>query len=326
MQVLHPLQRIQGQRNVGLWILLVAVWSLWYVNVGTHLILPTADYDYSEMTRPLAMNQTIISSRPKSSIRTWNTMDTDLENCTNTTVRVASSTFVPIFVITRDRLSSLQTAIQSYQRTLTSPYEIIILDHNSTYPPMVNYLHELQTKQGITVHPLQSEWWRRAKKEADDFIQNYLERHPSIEFYVFTDPDIAFLRTSPDILLFLAGLLKSCPDVDAVGPHLQISDLPAHYQRKFRSTYTAFEWESRFWTTVPNMATWNGLGYHISRQAIDTTFAMRRRNEHIRPLSGRTLRSYAPFAAVHVDWYHDSQNLPADKVWYMRRQQGAGNW
>eukprot|EP00571_Detonula_confervacea_P016822 CAMPEP_0172300408 /NCGR_PEP_ID=MMETSP1058-20130122/2511_1 /TAXON_ID=83371 /ORGANISM="Detonula confervacea, Strain CCMP 353" /LENGTH=65 /DNA_ID=CAMNT_0013010179 /DNA_START=23 /DNA_END=217 /DNA_ORIENTATION=+ len=59
---------------------------------------------------------------------------------------------------------------------------------------------------------------------------------------------------------------------------------------------------------------------------IDTTFAMRRRDESFKRLSGPSLRAYAPYAAVHVDWYDDSENLPEDKVFYKNRQSGVNNW
>ena len=47
-----------------------------------------------------------------------------------------------------------------------------------------------------------------------------------------------------------------------------------------------------------------------------------------RRLTRPSLRAYAPYAAVHVDWYYDSDsdNLPADKVYYMQQQSGVDNW
>jgi hypothetical protein len=70
------------------------------------------------------------------------------------------------------------------------------------------------------------------------------------------------------------------------------------------------------------------VGYHIVRQNIDTTFTMRRRDHipHRFSPAGKTLRAYAPYAAVHLDWYHDSANLPADKLFYIKRETGGNNW
>ena len=249
----------------------------------------------------------------------------DLQKCRYS--KVPNDLFVPIFIMTRDRISSLQKSLQSYWDTIQSPYEVIILDHQSTFPPTVEYLHHLAATQNVTVVPLLQEAWDAALEEASQFIQDYLERHPGVSFYVYTDPDIAFLRTAPDVLLYYAGLLSSCPEYRVVGPALQISDIPSHFSKKFsKDQKSVYEWESMFWTDVPNIATWNGIGYHVANQPIDTTFAMFRRDTHFKRLLRPSLRAYAPYAAVHVDWYDDSKHLPEDKVYYSERQLGVSSW
>ena len=252
--------------------------------------------------------------------------DIDLKNCHRS--HVPHDLFVPIFMLTRDRVSSLQKSLQSYWDTITSPYGIIILDHFSTFPPMLEYLQRLgASNRNISVISLKQEEWTAALVEANQQIQNYLHLHPQVSFYVFTDPDVAFLRTAPDVLLFYAGLLKSCPEHKVVGPALQISDIPSHFQgREPFKNQTVYEWESNFWHAVPNMATWNGVGYHVAQQPIDTTFAMFRRDTQFARLIEPSLRAYAPYAGVHVDWYYDSRNLPADKLHYIGRQNGVNNW
>ncbi len=191
-----------------------------------------------------------------------NTIKLDKENCKTSTVSILNDLFIPIFVLTRDRITSLTTVLNSYQHTFNSPYEIILLDHKSTYPPMVQYLHELKIEQNISVIPLLNESWQGALLEVRDIIQDYLSRHPGIEFYVVTDQDIAFLRTAQDILLFYAGVLRSCPEVKVVGPSLQISDIPAFYDKGTQ----VFNWEGKFWKGVPTMATWNGMSFYIITQ------------------------------------------------------------
>ena len=161
----------------------------------------------------------------------------------------------------RDRVTSLRKSLESYKRTFISPFEIIILDHNSTFPPMVQYLGEL-ISQNVSIFPLKQENWESALNEANSIIQNYLAEHPAVQFYVFTDPDIAFLRAAPDVLLYYAGLLLCCPHYKIVGPGLQISDIPSHYKKKYYGK-SVFERHSPFWTTVPHIAVWNGVGYHV---------------------------------------------------------------
>lgn len=249
----------------------------------------------------------------------------DRPNCTATTV--SSDIFVPIFVLTRDRVTDLQQTLESYRRTLSSRYEVIILDHNSTYPPMLEYLQILRRRSNLTVHTLSEPVWDDALAHADRLIQDYLRQRPDVQYYVLTDPDIALLRTQPDILIFFAGILTACPDVRVIGPHLQISDIPARFQGKYQG-HSAYEWESQFWKdTVPYMAEFRGVGYHFAEQLIDTTFAMRRRTQRFARITCPCVRTYAPYAAVHLDWYLDSQHPPVDKQYYLRHSfGGVNNW
>lgn len=249
----------------------------------------------------------------------------DRPNCTNAAVR--SDLFVPIFVLSRDRVQVLKDSIASYEQTIKSPYEIIILDHRSSYPPMLEYLGLLQSERHITVHKLKEPIWDDALAHANTIIQEYMKKNPSVEYYVVTDPDISLTRTNADILLFFAGILLSCPNVKVVGPHLQISDIPQHYTGSYHG-HSAFEWESQYWLRqVPFMATFRGVGYHLGEELIDTTFALRRSTQPFSRITCPCIRTYAPYAAVHLSWYEDSQHLPEDKEFYLEHAHGGvNNW
>ncbi len=59
-----------------------------------------------------------------------------------TTLSISNSIHIPIFLITKDRLRATQIMIDSIH-SLTSSFEIIILDQGTGYPPMVTYLDSL---------------------------------------------------------------------------------------------------------------------------------------------------------------------------------------
>jgi hypothetical protein len=174
-----------------------------------------------------------------------NEISVDMPNCTNASI--PTDTFIPIFILTRDRVSALRESIDSYRLILKSPYDIIIFGHNSTYPPMLDYLEDLKNHYNITVFGFPEFSWKQLMEEVKVSIETYLEQRPSIQYYVFTDPDIALLRSSSDMLLFFAGILEAYPLVNVEGPHLQISDLPEHYKEK----RNVIKWESWFWKKVP---------------------------------------------------------------------------
>jgi len=269
-----------------------------------------------EITNEMVEYQALSSSSTMSSV--------DMEGCTN--AEVPSDIFVPIFLLTRDRLSHLQSTVDSYSQAISSPNEIIIIDHNSTYSPMLDYLKMLQVERNISVHHLSGDIsWQKALSVCADIVEDYLQHHPKVKYFIVSDPDIALLRTKPDILLFYAGILESCPNLTTVGPHLQISDLPADY--KSSSKLSVASRQHHFWKKVPHMATWNGIGYHVAENDIDTTFSMRRRGTRFQRQQRPSVRTYAPYSAVHLDWYLNSSNLPDDKIWYLNRaQKGVNHW
>ena len=109
----------------------------------------------------------------KFSVKRINTFSADRKRCTPITI--PSGTFVPIFVLVRDWLTSLRISLDSFRSTIHTPYEIIVLDHHSSYPPMLTFLGELD-RNGTEVHSLQSWDWKSALNEAADIIHAYLEK------------------------------------------------------------------------------------------------------------------------------------------------------
>merc|ERR1712157_83326 len=123
--------------------------------------------------------------------------------------------------------------------------------------------------------------------------------------------------------------MGSCKHINVVGPQLPISDIPDMYAQKSKVQQNLPNYGyAQFWIKPPSMATWNKLGYHIAEYAIDTTFAMRRREYRFARLQYPAVRCYAPHAAVHVDWYYNSSSLPEDKVWYINHmdQKSVNHW
>jgi len=251
--------------------------------------------------------------RRLSSRENKNTFESDMEGCEPTVV--PNNLKIPIFVLVRDRLTSLKTSIDSY-KNFNSPHEIVILDHKSTYPPMLKYLKEISDSNEAQVYNIKADDWGQVLKESADYIESYLLEKPEIKYYVFTDADIAFLRSASDTLLFYAGVLSSCKHINVVGPQLQISDIPNMYKEKRKVLFGNRRSEQKFWATPPSVATWNKIGYHIGVHPIDTTFAMRRSGYRFARSQNPSVRAFCPYAAVHVDRYYNSSSLPEDIVWY----------
>jgi hypothetical protein len=295
----------------GTKLILAAVLTYAAANIYSSLSLPFEERSLSvpfEYELPIMKAAMVVKN---------SSMITDWKGCSPVPVSVPHDTLIPIFILSRDRLNYLRHAIQSYNHTISSPYEVIVLDHHSTYPPMLDYLRELNSS-GTRVLHLQQHLFLQVLDESADIINGYLDDHPEMNYYVYTDSDIALERTAPDVLLFYAGILNSCPELKVVGPHLQISDIPSSYSKH----ELAVETHAKFWTKIiPQMATWNGIGYHFSNLPIDTTFSMRRRGQRFARLTDPCVRTFAPYAAVHVDWYTDDNNTLEDKMWYLNHSE-----
>lgn len=253
-------------------------------------------------------------------IATTHYMTVDLPDClTNKTV-MRSDLEIPIFILVRDRLNNLRDVLSSYKK-LSSNWHFIICDHYSTYPPMLKYLTELK-KLGVEVWHIGNQTWSDALEDIANRITFYLKERPHLSYYVVTDCDISLRGTAHDLLLFLAAILKACSRVNAVGPALQISNLPDYYNK----SKEVFEHESMFWKKVPATATWDDVSYNIALQPIDTTFAMRRSTSRFARLQQFTVRTYAPYMSVHMSWYANSSNPDGDYLWYLGHQQKVNHW
>jgi hypothetical protein len=182
---------------------------------------------------------------------------------------------------------------------------ILILDNDSTYPPLL-------------------EFYRRTKHEVVPLGKNLgpyaLWKHPIFDqvrgdYYVYTDPDIVAAETCPkDFLELFFDTLAHHPLYEKVGFGLRIDDLPEHYDKRVEVQ----AWEAQFWTKP--------YAQHLYEATIDTTFAL------YRPFAAggywaRALRTAGPYQAHHLPWYEDSRN-PSDEERFYRAHltQGASHW
>jgi len=218
---------------------------------------------------------------------------------------------IPIFIISHNRLGVLQQSIESYYANIVTPIQLIIHDNASTYPPLLEYLSELE-KNGATIYrhpenpPLDQMFLNVAATIADWLSKN------DADFYIVTDPDVTLDCTNPDILEFYAWLLQQLPDVVVVGPMLRIDDIPEFYPKRDRVIKKHM---AQFWSHLPRTVAWKRRCYHILPCPIDTTFGMYRADYPWQRWN-LGIRTYAPYSAKHLDWYIDPANPSEDQVFY----------
>lgn len=227
---------------------------------------------------------------------------------------------IPIFVVVHDRLDCLKKSIQSYYDCIDDDFEIVFFDVESTYPETIDYLKE-QEKEGIKVY------WHKGNAE-DSYLNvrigiiDYFKKHNKSQYYVVTDPDIELDNVNGDILQFYIHLLNTFRSAHCVGPMLRIDDISDSYPLKEKAIHGHTK---QFWHKNPLSILYNGKQFHYQKAPIGGTFALYRRSVQFGKINPG-IRTYAPYAARHLDWYLDINNLTPDQKFYMDNAIHNGHW
>ena len=239
---------------------------------------------------------------------------------------------IPIFVIVKDRIKVLEQSMESWLTLIKSPIEIILLDQESTYPGMIEWLEE-KKKEGIRVFHLKNTAPTKANKfPALGGPVRQVCRELDTSYYVLTDPDIMFENIDSDILEFYTYFLETNPNYEAIGPMLIINDIPDYYPFKAE----VIKRHTPFWTASGRRATIGKIKlikyrkkiiqYQLS--PIDTTFALRPVGSS--PVyTSNAIRTRQPYIARHLDWYIDPDNLSEDQQYYIDTSlthKGISHW
>lgn len=209
----------------------------------------------------------------------------------------------PIFITCRDRVTSLKDLIAWLEKA--GQDEIYLLDNDSTYPPLLDYLED-------TPHHV----FHIGSNNGQHVAWNlgFIEKYAQGRNFIVTDPDVVPDEQVPlDALDYFESLLNEFRDHHKVGFGLRTDDLPDTYKFK----HQVINWESRFMV--------NTLKPNVYSSQIDTTFAL------YRSLSGpdiaKSIRTGSPYLARHMSWYINSKNPTEEDVYYSDHASGSiTNW
>lgn len=227
---------------------------------------------------------------------------------------------IPIFILTCDRLEVLKASIRSYNDSIKTPFEIVIVDFGSTYEPTREFLRHLEY-EGKKVYWRERIIIHSEIRCIDGIVQDYLKDRPGSK-YVITDPDIVLDNVEGDVLELYSYLLESISKLDVVGPALRTDDIPDHYPKKEE----VVKWETQFQIGKVNTIQYGDKTIRYVFAPIDTTFGMYRAGGIWRGIKCG-IRVLAPYSAKHLDWYLDPENLSPDQKHYLKHgSRRVGNW
>jgi len=212
---------------------------------------------------------------------------------------------IDVFIISYNRLTYLERLLAWLE---TAGFENIhIVDNNSTYQPLLEYLETSKHK----VHKMDKNYghlvvWECGKFK--DIIDN--------KNYIVTDCDILPINECPaNIAEYFIEILDRYPEFTKVGFALKIDDLPESNSSKD----TVIEWEKQFWE--------NKIADGLFDASIDTTFALYRPG--IYPVNKKwwkSIRTVFPYIARHVPWYTDSSKPSEEDIFYQNSLQNESSF
>ncbi|APU69096.1 glycosyltransferase [Christiangramia flava] len=216
---------------------------------------------------------------------------------------------IPILIISFNQLHYLKGLIDFLDKH--DYRNIIIIDNNSTYKPLREYLASIEHR--ITVYRLPENYGHNVVFKRKDLFDKYLKG-----YYVITDSDVVPIKECPpDFLKFFKDILDQNSKVRKVGFGLKIDDIPDSNPQK----HNILKRQSKFWDKDKKTAE----GYYAE---IDTTFALYRpKSFNFLPVpyfSG--IRTTFPYLAHHGGWYIDPKKLTSEQEYYLKTSNNSGSW
>jgi hypothetical protein len=215
---------------------------------------------------------------------------------------------IPIIIVSFNQLHYLKKQINNF---LNSKFtNIVIIDNNSTYPPLLSYFDELEGNKNITIHRLKENYGHLVFWKQKELFQKY-----SKGYYVVTDADIIPMEKVPNNFINeFRKLLDKYEEVTKVGFSLFLDDIPDTNPNKEK----IISWEKQFWKNKRD---------ELYFASIDTTFALYRPNykrEESNFLKG--IRMNFPYYARHGGWYVNPLELTDEQKYYIETANNSSSW
>lgn len=230
----------------------------------------------------------------------------------NKTVKkqLANPLEIPIIIINYNQLYYLRQLLDFLRKRNFK--NIIIVDNNSTYPPLLDFYEE--KKENFTLERMKSNLGHLVFFENKELQQKYNKG-----FYFLTDADIVPNENLPkDFATQMIGYLrKYFRAVTKVGFALDIENIPEEYPLKEK----VFAWEKNYWR--------NPVEKNVYKAKIDTTFALYKPGYPKKKTDYtfyNALRLSGDFTCKHGGWYLNPNALSEEQKFYLQTSSSAGSW
>lgn len=217
---------------------------------------------------------------------------------------------IPILIINFNQFTLLKKQIDFY---ITKGIEnIVIIDNQSTYPPLLEYYNSI--KNLVTIEYMDQNYGHMVM-----YKSSYLQDKYGKGFFVMTDADVVPNKKLPEnfMKILLQNLIKYKYSIVKIGFALNLENIPSHYALRAE----VLEWEKKFWEKL--------VTTDLYFAEIDTTFAMYKpyHFENFRNSSVQNaIRIAGDFTAEHGGWYIDSAKMTAEQKFYWELSNNSYSW
>jgi hypothetical protein len=223
-----------------------------------------------------------------------------------------------IFICSYNRLIPLQQLVSCL---LTKGYSnIVILDNQSTYQPLLNWYNTLE-ETNVAVYHCKHNYGPgaldRCRFEEDEFRSRYLYTIEN-EYHIYTDSDVVPVEEIPDSFIDDMVEMAKRHNILKLGLSLKIDDLPDHFA--FKQQVIAHEGDFFLRGHIADEKC------DIFNAPVDTTFALNAPGLNCGLHWERAGRTGGLYFARHAPWYYDTDNLPEDEKYYYENITQSSHW
>lgn len=217
---------------------------------------------------------------------------------------------IPVLIINYNQLYFLKKQVEFYIKR--GFQNIVIIDNQSTYPPLLEYYKELE--KSVSVEFMNHNYGHKVFFESDNLQKKYGKG-----YYIITDADVVPNSNLPEdfmlqLIRYLDKYFRACIKV---GFALRLDDIPDYYPLK----QNVITWEHQFWKFE--------IDNNVFKADIDTTFALYKpgypkKFNNLKFTKG--FRIGGNFTAKHGGWYLDKDNLSDENKYYFKHCNHSSSW
>jgi hypothetical protein len=204
---------------------------------------------------------------------------------------------IPVVINNRNRFTTLKKMIDCLLH-LNEVEPIIIIDNESTYPPLLRWYRDIDFD-----YKYKSVLLLREKNHGHLALWSMRLDKKLPEYFIYTDSDLVLSEDFPIDWkeIMINTMLEHDEKKVALGIH--IDDLPDHYKYKHQVRRN----EGRWWL--------DKVDEHLYRADTDTTFCVM---ENFGDNCYKSLRLTRPdLMCRHLPWYYDLDNLDEEEQYYL---------